>query len=181
MLRLERPEHAARKYASYRLGRNDAGLIIPRAEAARILGIACDETLIALQTDQWQVSKELQSHGSCRFTYNGTPFEGLVTRRVRSTRTRRSNPGAATSRRATSEPSFPASPQPPAARHRRARFAPRSVPSGIRASCASITYRGLPGTVSAPRPPAPYPRRVSPAEFSSMKFSSNSVRWRDDY
>ena len=80
MLRLERPEHAARKYASYRLGRNDAGLIIPRAAAARILGIACDETLIALQTDQWQVSKELQSHGSCRFTYNGTPFEGLVTR-----------------------------------------------------------------------------------------------------
>tara|TARA_B100001121_G_C18304491_1_gene441280 strand:- start:20 stop:508 length:489 start_codon:yes stop_codon:yes gene_type:complete len=80
VLRLERPEHAARKYASYRLGRNDAGLIIPRAAAARILGIACDETLIALQTDQWQVSKELQSHGSCRFTYNGTPFEGLVTR-----------------------------------------------------------------------------------------------------
>lgn len=80
VLRLERPEHAARKYASYRLGKNDAGLIIPRAAAARILGIACDETLIALQTDQWQVSKELQSHGSCRFTYNGTPFEGLVTR-----------------------------------------------------------------------------------------------------
>ena len=34
MPRLERPEHAARKYASYRLGRNDAGLIIPRAGAA---------------------------------------------------------------------------------------------------------------------------------------------------
>ena len=167
MLRLERPEHAARKYASYRLGRNDAGLIIPRAAAARILGIACDETLIALQTDQWQVSKELQSHGSCRFTYNGTPFEGLVTRGEINTHTSIQSWGSDISAR-DERTFFPVSPQPPAARHRRARFAPRSVPSGIRASCASITYRGLPGTVSAPRPPAPYPRRVSPAEFSSI-------------
>ena len=34
VLKLEAPEHAARKYASYRLGRNDAGLIVPRAAPA---------------------------------------------------------------------------------------------------------------------------------------------------
>ena len=167
MLRLERPEHAARKYASYRLGRNDAGLIIPRA-AARILGIACDETLIALQTDQWQVSKELQSHGSCRFTYNGTPFEGLVTRGEINTHTSIQSWGSDISAR--DERTFFSGVAAAAGRA----TPPGSFCASLRAvwdpslSCASITYRGLPGTVSAPRPPAPYPRRVSPAELSSI-------------
>jgi hypothetical protein len=77
---LELPEHAARRYASYRLGRNDAGLLVPRASAARILGLVCEETVISQQTDQWQVEKNSPRHGTCRLTYNGTPFEGLVDR-----------------------------------------------------------------------------------------------------
>lgn len=85
--RLEAPEHASRRYATYRLGRNDAGLVIPRASAARIMGLVCEEPLITQQTDQWQVEKDHPAHGTCRLTYNGTPFEGLVDRGELNTRT----------------------------------------------------------------------------------------------